>query len=351
MKYWLNPCLAGLLVAGLSACSDEAGQSRAEAPHWVRMASVESAKIGQVTLSGTVQARYETPIAFQVGGRIMERSFDTGQRVASGDLIFRLDPRDLEQAVRVAQAELDTALAELATAEAETRRSRDLHQGEFISDQAFEQVELAERAIRERAGAAGARLEQARNALDYASLTASRPGVLVDVIGEPGQIVSAGQTMAVIAADGPREIQVFLPETLGTPPTARLIRTDAGPIELALREVSGAADPVTRTWAARYRIVDPGASFRLGSVVRIAVDREVSDQVLQVPIGALNERGQGAQLWVIDADQARSLPAEVVSLDGEFAYVIAGLEPGDQVIALGTHLLQDGMPVRALPLD
>ncbi len=351
MRRWLYFCLAGLLVTALNGCSEEIGESHAEAPHWVRMASVESASIGRVTLSGTVQARFETPVAFQVGGRIIERAVDAGQRVEPDDVIFRLDPRDLEQAVRVAQADLDTARAELATAEAETRRSRDLLRREFISDQAFEQVELAERAIREREGAAEARLAQARNALAYGNLTASRSGVLVDVIGEPGQVVSAGQTMAVIASDGPREIQVFLPESLGIPETATLVGTNTGPLDLALREVSGAADPVTRTWIARYRIVDPEAVVRLGSVVRVAVERELTDPVLQVPIGALNERGEGAQLWVIETGQARTLPAVVVSLDGEFAYVVAGLQPGDQVIALGTHLLQDGMPVRALPQD
>jgi RND family efflux transporter MFP subunit len=317
------------------------------------MASVEAAQLGRITLSGTIEARYETPVAFQVGGRVMERSVDAGQAVSSGQLLFRLDPRDLEQALRVAQADLDTAVAELATAEAETRRSRDLMSREFISDQAFEQVELAERASRERVGAAQARLEQARNALDYASLTATEPGILVDVVGEPGQIVAAGQTMAVIAADGPREVEVSLPGSIGVPAQATLLTDDGASFDLVLRESAGAADQSTRTWQARYRFdqVDDEAGLRLGSVVRVALERSLPGDVLQVPIAALNERGQGAQLWHIVEGRAQAIPAVVVSLDGEHAYVLADLQPGDEVIALGTHLLQPGMPVRALAQD
>ena len=130
-------------------------------------------------------------------------------------------PRDLEQSVRVAQADLDAALAELETAAAETRRNRDLLAREFISDQAFERVELAEKASRERVDAARARLEQADNALDYASLTASAAGILLEVNGEPGQVIGQGQTVAMLADTGTREVELFLPEALGVPDTGR----------------------------------------------------------------------------------------------------------------------------------
>jgi RND family efflux transporter MFP subunit len=170
----------------------------------------------------------------------------------------------------------------------------------------------------------------------------------VDVLAEPGQVVSPGQTVAVLADDGPAEVEVFLPESLGVPERASLELPGRDPIVLELREVAGAADPETRTWAARYRLTEPAPTLRLGSVVRIALNRDLPVPVLRVPIGAINERGQGAQVWRIIAGQARPLPVEVVGLDGEHAQVIAELQPGDEVIALGTHLLQDGMPVRAL---
>jgi RND family efflux transporter MFP subunit len=337
-----------LLILGLSACSGPAEESSRDAARWVQTATVESAGAARVGLSGTVRARFETPLSFQVGGRILERRVDAGQHVESGEVIIRLDPRDLEQAVQVARADLDTAIAELATAEAETRRSRDLLEREFISDQAFERVDLAEKAGRERVDAARARLEQASNALEYGSLSVDRSGTLVDVIAEPGQVVPAGQTVAVIADDGPMEVEVFLPETLGVPERASLEISGSGPIPLDLREVAGAADPETRTWAARYRLADAVPTLRLGSVVRVVLSRDLPASVLRVPIGAINERGEGAQVWRIVEGRARPLPVNLVDLDSEHAQIIADLEPGDEVIALGTHLLQDGMPVRSL---
>jgi len=340
--------VCALMVVGLSACSDPVEEAAEDSARWVQTAVVEPAATARIELSGTVRARFETPLSFQVGGRILERRVDAGQRVAAGEVLFRLDPRDLEQAVQVTRADLDAAIAELATAEAETRRSRDLLEREFISDQAFERVDLTEKASRERVDAARARLEQASNALDYGNLRVDRPGTLVDVIAEPSQVVSPGQTVAVIADDGPAEVEVFLPESLGVPEQASLELPGRGPISLELREVAGAADPDTRTWAARYRLPDPAPTLRLGSVVRIALNRDLPASVLRVPIGAINERGEGAQVWRIIDGQARPLPVEVVDLDVEYAQIIAELQPGEEVIALGTHLLQDGMLVRAL---
>jgi RND family efflux transporter MFP subunit len=336
------------MVAGLSGCSGPDGESTEDSVRWVQTAIAEPAEASRIGLSGTVRARFETPLSFQVGGRILERRADAGQRVDDNQVIFRLDPRDLEQAVQVARADLDTALAELATAEAETRRSRDLLEREFISDQAFERVDLTEKASRERVDAARARLEQANNALDYGNLSAGRSGTLINVIAEPGQVVAPGQTVAVIADDGPLEVAVFLPESVGVPERASLELPGRDPMPLELREVAGAADAETRTWAARYRLTDPAPTLRLGSVVRIALDRERPVSVLQVPIAAINERGEGAQVWRIIDGQARPIPVELVDLDGEHARIVSELEPGDAVIALGTHLLQDGMPVRAL---
>ncbi|MEN1727085.1 MAG: efflux RND transporter periplasmic adaptor subunit [Pseudomonadota bacterium] len=349
MSSRLTPVLFSLAAVLLAACSSGTEEQESDQARWVRVATVELATQTSIGLSGTVRARFETPVSFLVGGLISERLVDAGQRVDAEQVLFNLDPRDLEQAVRVARADLDTAVAELATAEAESRRNRDLLDREFISDQAFEQVDLAEKASRERVDAARARLEQVSNALEYGTLIAPSAGVLIEVIGEPGQVVAAGEPMATIAVDGPREVEVFLPEAVGVPEQAQAILSTGEVFEMVLREVAGAADTVTRTWSARYRFVDPSVDLRLGSVIRLGLDQTLAEPILQVPVAAINERGQGAQLWQIVDGQARPLPVRIIDLDAEYAQVIADIEPGAEVIALGTHLLQDGMAVRALP--
>lgn len=345
-----------VLVALLAGCggSSDVESEGADAPRWVRTAKVEDVAMRGATMSGTVQARFETPLAFQVTGRVQQRRVDAGQRVAAGEVLFTLDPRDFEQAVRVARADLDTAEAELATAEAETRRNRDLLDREFISPQVFERVELAEASARERAQAARARLEQAANALDYATLEAPDAGTLIEVLAEPGQVVAAGTPVARLALDGAREIAVQLPEAVGEPQTGRIVAGPGLGRALELREVAGAADPVTRTWPARYRIVEGDGEMapRLGAVVRVSLDLGVSGPpLLQVPVGAINERGQGPRVWQIIDGRARPFQVTLFDIDTEHARILADLPADAEVISLGTHLLESGMPVRALSDD
>jgi RND family efflux transporter MFP subunit len=346
----MNSALLFLLPGFLVGCADEEDAPPVRDPvRLVMTAPVRAADIDFARLSGTVRARFETPVSFQVDGRILERGVDAGDRVKSGEVLFRLDPRDFAQAVSVAEADLQAALAELETAAAETRRNRDLLAREFISEQVFERVQLAEKNALERADAARARLEQARNRLGYAELAVARPGTMIEVTGEPGQVVAAGQPVGIVAQDGKLEVEVFLPERFGVPQTGRVVQAGRTLATLVLREAAGAADDNTRTWKARYALVENTLPLRLGSVVKVALDAgDGAGGVLEVPVGAINERGQGPQVWVIRDGRAEPVRVELLDMDSERARIVADLEAGTQVIALGTHLLQSGMPVRAL---
>ena len=328
----------------------EAERSVADSgPRWVRTVAVRPAAANAMRLSGTVRARFETPLAFQVSGRVLVRHVDAGQPVAAGKLLFELDPLDAQQQLAVARADLRALEAELATAASDTQRHRDLLDRKFISVQVFERVKLTEDAVRERVDAARARLRQAESALGYTRLVAPRAGILMEVTGEPGQVVAPGEPVGTLAEEGTREIEVFLPDRVGVPKTARTTGPGHRPVVLALREVAGAADPVTRTWAARYSILDSQADFRLGSVVKLAIESgDRHGRIFEVPIGAINERGHGPQVWIIDDGHARPVPVEVHDVDAETAHIVADLPDESRVIALGTHLLVAGQPVRAL---
>ena len=339
--------IASLLLWLLGGCgrdSVEPETGSASLPTVLTVAP-RPAEFSGARMSGTVRARFETPAAFQVPGRIRARLVDAGQRVEAGQVLFELDPRDYEQQVRVARADLDAARAELATAEAETRRNRELLQREFISNQLFERVQLAENSARERVDALQARLEQAELTLGYTRLEAESDGVLIEVRGEPGQVVATGEPVAVLAEAGALEVQVDLPERIGVPTTGRVLDVEGEPLTLGLREVAGAADPLTRTWQARYSVNDPGARLRLGSVVKVALDVDFG-QVLEVPIGAINERGLGPQVWVLDNGEVQPVPVALVAIDTEMARILADLAPDARVVAVGTHLLEPGMRVR-----
>ena len=101
------------------------------------MTLTEQSQILPQSYSGTVRARHEIPVAFQVGGRIQHRLVNAGQTVAPGDVLFRLDPQELEQTLVATKAMLSAATAELEVAEADVVRYRALFGKDSISQQAF----------------------------------------------------------------------------------------------------------------------------------------------------------------------------------------------------------------------
>src|SRR5690606_11296301 len=374
-----------LLCLALAACSggDDPAPS-SDTPPWVRTQEVRGDAGATLSLSGTVRARYEIPIAFEVSGRITARAVDAGQRVDAGQLLFQLDPRDLDADLRAALAEQAAADTALEIASEDHRRNGELLARKFISDQVLERSALALREARTRLDAARARTHQAQNRLGYATLKAAEAGVLMEVSGDPGQVVAAGQPVAVLARDGEREIEVYLPE--GAPPAregkARL--DDGTEVGIHLRETARAADPASRTWRARYRVADnnppalpPGSVVRidpagaagsssrtcraryrvadhnppalpLGWVVRVDLDGAGAAESLVIPIAARDERGHVPRVWRVVEGRAQPLPVTVLAMDTETVRIRAELAEGSPIIALGTHLLKPGMRVREL---
>ncbi len=340
--------LLSLLLSILAACQNDTPSSEAKRPTpWVKTVTLQAGGETTLVLSGILRARHATPVAFQVGGRILARYVDTGQRVTAGQKLFSLDPRDLDAAAQAVEAQLAATEAALATARSELERQRKLVAKKFVSRQTLDQFELKARDAASQVKAARARLAQARNARSYAELRAEHAGVLIDVSGEPGQVVGVGQTVAVLAQAGEREVEVSLSDGTHAPRSGRVYLPDGRRFPVRLREVAGAADPQSRTWRARYRLEGTAADLPLGAVVQVRLHKPAAGgQTWRVPLGALDERADGPRIWQVINGHAQPIPVEVVSLDSETARIRVDLPPTTHIIALGTHLLTPGMAVR-----
>lgn len=327
---------------------DPPAEAAALQPLRVRLAVAEKGDGERLVLSGEVRARVETPLAFQVPGRIVERRVQAGQSVKQGDLLLQLDEADFREQVRAAEAQLRAAEAEAANAEAERERLAGLIEKRIVTRLDFDRVETLVQATRQRVVAARAGLALAENNLRYTRLTAPADGLLLEVNGEAGQVVGAGQPVARLAQAGPREVEVALPQSLArTPPTqgSVLLGGPDGALPVTLREVAGAADPLSRTWRARYRLPDT-VEPPLGSVVRVELRLPNDDgPTLRVPVGALDERGDRPRVWTIENGRAVAHPVQVRQLAGEEALIRSDLPPGTRVIAVGTHRIEPGLPV------
>jgi len=171
--------------------------------------------------------------------------------------------------------------------------------------------------------------------------------------------VNAGQIVVRLAHSGPREAIVQLPETLrpkvGSEGKAILYGSASDSVPATLRQLSDAADRLTRTYEARYVLGSALASAPLGATVTIELpDNEVrEDHSMQVPLSAVFDPGKGAGVWTLAGAPAHVAwrPVTVLSISDEAARVHADLKPGDQIVALGAHLLHEGQPVRLINAD
>jgi len=348
-----------LLPLALVACGDAAvSDDPRTRPPLVRVATVSEAVDTSRTFTGVVVARTQSDLGFRVQGKILERLADTGQTVKRGQPLMRLDPVDLRLAAQAQQQAVSAARARAKqTADDETRYRKLIATG-AVSASAYDQSKAAAETAKAELSAARAQANVAQNATGYAELVADADGVVMETLAEPGQVVSAGQPVVRLARAGQREAIVQLPETLrpaiGSAATATRYGTDPRPVAATLRLLSDAADPVTRTFEARYVLEGMLAAAPLGSTVtlRIAEDN-TSRRAMQVPLAALYDPGKGPGVWAISGKPATVSwrPVEVLGLGDDTARVTGDLDPGLQVVALGTHLLHDGETVRLAGQD
>ena len=185
----------------------------------------------------------------------------------------------------------------------------------------------------------------------YSQLVADADGVVIETLVEPGQVVAAGQTVVKLAHSGPREAAVNLPETLrpalGSTAYATLYGSTMR-VPVRLRQLSDAADPQTRTFEARYVLEGTAAKAPLGATVTVHLSGDVATAMLQVPASSIVDRGKGPGVWVLNqpASTVSFQPVQVRQLDEELATISGALRPGQDVVALGVHLLHDGEHVR-----
>ncbi|MEO6921030.1 MAG: efflux RND transporter periplasmic adaptor subunit [Collimonas sp.] len=342
------------LPFALVACGGKPqSDPRTEAP-LVRAATIQDAAAASRMFTGTVAARVQSDMGFRVSGKVLERLVDTGQAVKRGQPLMRIDPVDLKLAAHAQQEAVAAARARAQQTAEDEARYRDLRGTGAISASAYDQIKAAADAAKAQLNASEAQAEVARNASRYAELVADADGVIMETLVEPGQVVSAGQVVMRIAHAGRREAVIQLPETLrpavGSVGQATLFGKEGVTVPTKLRQLSDAADRLTRTFEARYVLDGELSDAPLGTTVTIQIPdaRSAAQDSLRVPIGSLFDAGKGPGVWVIAGEPTKVSwrAVKVQRLDDDGAYIAGQLKQSDRIVALGTHLLHEGEQVR-----
>src|SRR5207249_1393415 len=197
----------------------------------------------------------------------------------------------------------------------------------WASRQRYEQAKAALDTAEAQLASAEADARVAENGATYSVLGADADGTVVETLGEPGQVVSAGQTVVRIAKAGPREAVVALPETIrpaiGSVAEASVYGADGRRHTAHLRQLSDSADPQTRTYEARYVLDGEAATAPLGATVTIRLASQESQPEIQVPLGAVLDDGRMTGVWVFDsaASTVRLQPIKLLRVTSETAVI------------------------------
>lgn len=147
---------------------------------------------------GTVRGRYESNLGFQVGGKIASRRVNIGDSVAAGDILMQIDKKDIEQSVNLAAAQVSAASSKLELDRTNFARYQQLYNAGAVSAVQYDQMKTQYDASLASYNQANAQYVQSANSLSYTDLRADRPGVIAQVNAEAGQVVAAGQIVAVL---------------------------------------------------------------------------------------------------------------------------------------------------------
>ncbi|HEY5964672.1 MAG TPA: efflux RND transporter periplasmic adaptor subunit, partial [Xanthobacteraceae bacterium] len=185
-------------------------------------------------------------------------------------------------------------------------------------------------------------------------LKANADGVITATRAEPGQVVAVGQAVVQLAHRGEKEAVVALPETwLGdvrqTQAKVRLWSDGDRTYQARLRELSPQADPATRTYAARFTILDADDATAYGMTATVTLSRPGEESVARLPLSSVLNRGHGPSVFVVDDGGALTLRnVTVAAFDGDVALVTSGVSNGDRIVTLGVQKLEAGLKVRAI---
>jgi RND family efflux transporter MFP subunit len=343
------------LLPLLSACQDLTASAALtpERPVQVQRVSLEGQQATREFV-GVVRARHETDLGFRVAGKIVARVVNVGDRVSAGDVVARLDAEDLRLQVQSAEAELAAAGSNVTQTAADFERYSTLKARGYASVAEFDRKKSAKDEAEGRLERARRTLDIARNQFAYAELKADADGVITSTLAEPGQVVAIGQPVARLAHQGEKEAVVALPETWlaearQAKATVRLWSDPDRRWQARLRELSPQADAATRTFAARFTILDADDSVALGMTATVVLARNGEAPVARLPLGAVANRGTGPLVYVVDQNGTLARrPVAISSVTEDAVIVTSGVNAGDQVVTLGVHKLDPGTRVRVV---
>jgi len=309
---------------------------------------------------GSVEPYSTIAVKAQVGGELLEVRFREGQDVRKSDVLFRIDPRPYEAALKAARAQLEKDTVQLKTARADVERYKDLVKKDYVTQEEFDRISTNASALEAAVGADQAVVENATVQLEYCTIRSSIDGRTGKLMVNQGNIVKANADtpMVIINQIDPIYVSFSVPER--DLPEIKARRT-AGRLEVRAT-IPDSGTPQLTGWLS---FIDNTVNITTGSVllkatypnhVRIlwpgqfvtaSLQVSVKPNALLVPTQAIQTGQQGPYVYVVKPDLTVESRAVVPGGVYEQETIVEkGVETGERVVKDGQIRLVPGATIK-----
>jgi len=361
---WFRIFLSDLLTVGiiafmLAACSGNAENSPVpkSAPVTVSIALKKDVPVVLKAI-GTVEPYNAVSVRARVAGEITQIAFREGQDVSRGDLLFNIDPRPYQAALKGALADLDRDNARLKSAKEDVRRYAELIKKDYVTSQTYDQMVANADALKATVAADQAAVQSARVNLDYCTVRAPISGRTGNLLVKLGNVIKADdQSVVTINQILPINVSFSVPEEYladiqryaadGTLAVDAVFPGRTAPnFRGELSFINNTVDGSTGTILLKATFPNPDKTLWPGQFVNVTLRLSTSRSAVVVPSQAVQRGQQGDYVFVVKPDmtvESRTLQLGQ-GIDGEMV-VRKGLEAGEQVVTDGQLRLFPGAKV------
>jgi RND family efflux transporter MFP subunit len=363
-RRWPWVVLALVIVGGAiggwrfaSKSNDVQAAKKGPGPTPVVMALAEARDVPvRITANGTAAPLQSVELRAQVTSTVREVHIREGQDVKKGDLLFSLDARLEEANVKKAEAQVQKDRADLATAERNLARQRELFEQKFISQAALDQAQNAVDTLKGQMAVNVAAVEGTRAQRGYMEIRApfsGRTGAIAVRAGS--QVQPGGAPLVTIAQVDPLSVSFTLPErelaglqrALAAGPVKVMASPQSGgqTFEGKITFVDNAVETATGTIRVKAEFANPKAALWPGMYVNVELSPRTIQGATVVPPQAVQTGPENRFVYVVGDDRkVAARKVELAYIEEKFA-VVQGLEAGARVVVEGAQNLRPGSAV------
>ncbi len=312
----------------------------------------------QVTAIGNIQPYTTVSVKSEVSGQLTGVHFTEGQEVRKGQLLFTIDPRPFEAALRQAQANLAKDLAQSKNAQAEAERYAMLVREGVVARQQYDELRTNAEALKAAVEADEAAIEAARLQLSYTKIYSPIDGRTGNLLVHEGNLVKANDVPMVVINQLQPIYTAFAVPAQYLPEIVRYraqrpLRVEASPkgskqsgAEGVLTFIDNNVDTATGTIQLKATFPNRDRALWPGEFVDVVVTLTTQPDAIVVPTQAIQAGQEGQYVFVVKPDMtAESRPVVVDRTRGADAIVSQGLQPGETVVTDGQLRLVPGSRV------